>query len=556
MVATPAKSMSHDTLAREYIQELLKGNKPETHSDFGPWNHIIEHVKEAFDQSGGNTEKLETVLTALCYHEHALAVLLTPAGSDSKTSVVFDKQGVPQLPEKCKRNEALADQASPTLDAMIDYFKLWATRSYDGYHESVAVWVLSTIAARRVFLNWRRGVWTPIYVMLVSGTTGHAKTEAAGYGQKVIEDAGLGYLLCPDNFSPQKLINNMAGRSLPRNYSVMTPEQKERTRLRVAFSGQKGWLYDEFGNKIQEIMGGKGYNELLYTLMKQLYDSKRTYEYDTQARGLDHIDMPYLSVVGTATPDCLKPVARKRSAVWTDGFFPRIAFSVPDPDEIKLKNAPPGDASVPPQILQALRSWHERLGIPYCEIIENIQEEGKKGLDTDPYTIERGELPQAPVHMPKEVYEAHELYYASLITIGRDAKLDERYRGNYGRLPDMALRIAMLLASMENNGYIEMKHWARGQAICERWRVDFHKLVKQITSDDTSSYSETEDKVLDALVKLGPGFHKSRDISQAGSTALRTLGSPAVRKILFEMAEEGIIVQQGGGARALFSLKT
>src|SRR5205807_5929395 len=61
---------------------------------------------------------------------------------------------VPPLPQQVKSNEARAGEASPTLDAMIDYFRHWATRSYEGYHEAVAIWVLATIAARRIVLPW------------------------------------------------------------------------------------------------------------------------------------------------------------------------------------------------------------------------------------------------------------------------------------------------------------------------------------------------------------------------------------------------------------------
>ena len=63
------------------------------------------------------------------------------------------------------------------------------------------------------------------------------------------------------------------------------------------------------------------------------------------------------------------------------------------------------------------------------------------------YKLVKGPLPQVPIRMCQAVYKAHEKYYATLAHLARDYKLDEKYRSNYG-LPDMALRIAMLLASL------------------------------------------------------------------------------------------------------------
>ena len=228
---------------------------------------------------------------------------------------------VPPLPPEIAVNKELASKASPLLDAIIEFFKKWCTRSYEGYHETVGIWVLSTIAARRVYLPWRQGVWTPIYVMLVSASTAHAKTEASSYGGKILEDCGLGFLLHPDEITPQKMLKNMAGGELPKNWETMSEGDRDRFLQKEAFSGQRGWIYDEFGNKLQEIVQARGYMAIMYALLKQLYDCKKKFEYDTMSGDNRYIEMPYLSICGTATPACLKPIAQKNSAVWFDGFL-------------------------------------------------------------------------------------------------------------------------------------------------------------------------------------------------------------------------------------------
>jgi hypothetical protein len=462
-----------------------------------------------------------------------------------------DDYNVPPLPDDIKANEKRAAEASPTLDKMIDLLQYWCTRSYDGYHEAVALFVLDVIAARRPFLPWRGGIWTSLYLMLVADSTTHAKTEAASYGRRIIEDCGLGYLLSPDEITPQKLMNNMTGESVPRNYAAKDTDGKEYIRLKMAFAGQRGWLYDEFGNKLQEIITAKGHNAYFYALLKQLYDNKRTYEYDTLTRDNEHIDMPYLSIIGTATPACLKPIASKQSAVWTDGMFARIAFIVPPKEELKLQSAPQEQFFVPEEINKKLVAWHHELGFPDCEIVDTQEQEelmeqahgkdkSKKKTNRQPFEVNRGDLPQQVVTWTKDVYKAHEGYYEALATLARDSGLDERFRATYGRLPDMALKIAMLLASLENNGDIDMRHWARGQQITEHWRANFHELIAQLSTDEARGFGEIQDKILEVItVKLKGKKANSYTISQHGSTLLRKIGSIKVREVLDELVAGG-----------------
>ena len=99
-----------------------------------------------------------------------------------------------------------------------------------------------------------------------------------------------------------------------------------------------------------------------------------------------------------------------------------------------------------------------------------------------------------------------------------------------------------------------MKHWHRGLSIAEHWRLGFHRLVSQVLEDDMSSYSDNEQKALDALRKLGPGGHTAREISQVG-TALRMIGVPKLRGILTRTRGYQCHHSDGQGKNALYSLK-
>lgn len=460
---------------------------------------------------------------------------------------------IPPLPPIVKKNEdeELARKASPTLDAMIAYIKKWATRSYDLYWEGAAVWALSTINARRSVLPWRAGFWANLYLMFASETTRTSKTEAALYAIEIIKACGLGFLLCPDEITPERLMSKMSGRiTIPRNYSCMNEDAREFFRRGMAFSAQKGWLYDEFGDILNEIMNSRGGNKF-YRLLKKLYDSKQTFTYDTVTRGEEQIAMPYLSLLGTIQPSLLKSIASPANPIWTDGTFARVGWIVPPRGFIRVASAPDGVADVPFEIKDTLKKWHQRLGEPECFITET-EADGKKGGTQ--YEITRGDLPQRPVYWSdSSVREAHQAYYHALVMLAQEHNLDERFLSGYGRLPDMALKIAMLLASLESDGHengdrMAMRHWARGQQIAEHWRAGFHELIAQLGSEpserDYGAHEQAVIEVVEKYFQVGQKFTR-RDVVTHGNSTVRTLGSPGVGKILDELAGTEAILRQG-----------
>jgi len=345
--------------------------------------------------------------------------------------------------------------------------------------------------------------------------------------------------------------------------------------LEVAFSAQKGWLYDEFGDFLQEIINGKSQNNLFYRLLKRFYDNKPNFRYSTVSRGEENLELPSLSLIGTTVPDSLVPISNK-SKFWTDGSAGRIAFIAPPPDYIRLKSAPPGEAVVPESIIEKLKAWHKRLGLPHCEIIDVAEREEQLTLaygedkskqkkeHKEPYVIERGPLPQNDIDWDDSgVREAHEVYHAALQNLKVEHHLDKRFSSNYVRFPDMALKIAMLLCSLENNDRMDMRHWHRGLLIVEGWRRDLHCLMAQLDAgnsapDHRPGYDVLDDAVMDVLTREIPEGEKrsARWISQKGNTLLRKAGSPEVRKILDELVDGGgNVVREGNGRAALYGLK-
>ncbi len=363
----------------------------------------------------------------------------------------------------------------------------------------------------------------------------------------------------------------MASLTIPSNYEIKDKEGKELIRLKAAFSGQKGWIYDEFGNKLQNIINSRGNDAVFYQLLKQLYDCKPTYIYDTVSRGTEEITMPYLCIIGTATPSCLKPIVTKNGGVFDDGMFPRISFIVPPKGSYKTQLAPNEKYIVPDQITQTLIKWHYRLGIPECRIVNTQEQEellkqalgsGKKkhNHNLPLYDIQKGNLPQQEVKMPDDVFKALEAYNTEIIRIANDSanNLDDRFKSAYNRLPEKALRIAALLASLDNNEQMDMRHWGRGQQIAEQLRRDYHELIAQLYGNESpSSYGAIEDLIVKYLARKQPGVYvKPRELFE-NVRPLKEIGTPEIRKMCNELvdADPKNYLREGTGKDVAFALK-
>jgi hypothetical protein len=113
--------------------------------------------------------------------------------------------------------------------------------------------------------------------------------------------------------------------------------------------------------------------------------------------------------------------------------------------------------------------------------------------------------------------------------------------GNYGRLPEKALRIAALIASLANSTEIQINHWARGQEVAERLRRYLHDLYNQITPEaQNHKKMSNNDKVIRAILnKQTPTL---REIEQY--TGL--LGSD-IEPLLLEFIAQGIVMKEKVG---------
>jgi hypothetical protein len=438
---------------------------------------------------------------------------------------------IPPLPSYAVLPDDLGRDACPWLDEYITFSRQWSPRSYDGYHEACALWLLSTIAARRVVLHLGKKRYTNLYMVLVGRTSLWAKSSGADIASDCIRAAGLTSLLAPDESTPQALIKDMAGH-VPQDFDELPLEKQTRTRQRLAFAAQRGWYYDEFGQKLNAMMREGSAMADFRGLLRRLDDCKEEYESITIGRAADVLEKPYLALLANMTPADMAPHARKNGALWGDGFFARMGFICPPRDEpLPTGRFPKGERIIPPSLIMPLQEWHKRLSVPQVELRERID---AKGNGTGLYDANVTPLPASIVTMGEGVYDAFYRYDEALRELAQ-ANENMDLDGNYARLSEKALRIAMLLASLDNNDVIELRHWARAQQIAERLRCSLHHLIETVQHEsEASQASQLEDKVLRAIERLGATT--IRDIRRH---ALKSVSTEELEHVLDSLERSG-----------------
>lgn len=436
----------------------------------------------------------------------------------------------PALPDAAWVDPALGADACPWLDSYIDFSRLWSPRAFDGFHEAVGLWVLSTVAARRVQAHMGKVRFTNLFIALTARTSLFAKSSTAEIGTQLIAKAGLYWLLAADSATPQKFLADLT-KKIPDEFDEVSPEQQENLKRRLSFAGQRGWYYDEFGQHVAAMMREGGFMADFRGLLRRFDDTPDQYAYGTIGRGTDTIERPYLALLANLTPDDLRQFARRGSALWGDGFLARFALITPPEGERLRDRFPQGERIIPGDLLTPIVDWHKRLGVPQADVSEVVDE------NNTPAMKKRLRLSVSPnvinvLDIPPDVKEAFYCYHDGLLDLV-DKSDNHDLDGNYARLAEKALRVSILLASVSGSG-LSMAHWARSQEITERWRSGLHQLYSQINEPGPSAEREAEERLLVILNKLGGAATAAE-----AARYMRNLSSAEAARLLDGLADAG-----------------
>lgn len=460
-----------------------------------------------FDDRVREDARLASLLDAVI--SPALRVPVAPV-----VEVVRPEINVPPLPQGLSFDAELVQSGCRWLNDYEEYSAYWSPRGFARAHTAVGTWLLSTVAARRVHLPLgANGEYTPFFIAIVAPSGSFAKSTTAKNGIKLLQACGLEWLLCPETITPQMLLSEMSG-AIPKDYENLSEDAQLSIRKRLAFSGQVGWFYEEYGQQLDAMTQPGGPMSDFRGVMRRLDDCYEKGSQATLSRGREEIRNPYLALLGVMTPDDLQQHAGKRSKFWRDGFFARFAFVTPPLDTQPGKGyLPLAEYQAPPHLTIPLLSWHRRLGERVATISERY---GGKGAAFSGLQLE---CPPLVPHTCTISSQARHAYNSYCDTLGdMQGLLPEQLKSNYARIAKQALRMAMLFASLENEGLIELRHWARAQSIAEEWRISLHELYEIVTQQSPSREVEREQEVL-RIMKMLTEKNKmpptTRDISHA-----------------------------------------
>lgn len=437
------------------------------------------------------------------------------------------------LPTHVLQPEELAALGCPWLDDYINYSRYWSPRSFDGFHEAVGIWVLSTVAARRVMVYFGKEQFTPLFIALAGRSTIHAKTTAAEIGIEVLREAGLDWMLADDTSTPQKFIRDRT-QHVPENYKKLTGVDLEIAENKLKFAGQVGWWFDEFGMLLHAMARSSSNMGDFSGLLRRFDDCAPKYVAATIGRPTDKVMAPYLALLASLTPADLRPLMRKGSAGWSDGFWARWAFVTPPATEMKTDRFPAGQRHTPQTLTQALRDWHKRLGTPQLWIPD----------EEDPQV---GPLPRVVCSLASGVGEAYYAYNDAIMGIIHSG-VHEDLDAWHGRAAIRALRMATLFASLDGGDEINLRHWARAQHIAERWRWSLYRLYEQVTQQDATDKKSTEEAVLEVIERL-----KSPSVRDIG-TRIKYLSAGEIQDICEKLVRAGMVEAVSTGRTTRFRL--
>ena len=498
----------------------------------------------AAEANGLSIRQIDRLLAAAFAHDIA-----EPSESQSdelaRCQAILDPPDdpMPELPSYALVAEALGSTACPWLDQYVAFSRIWSPRAFDAFHEACGLWLLSTVAARRVTLQLGHPRYTSLYLALVARSSLYTKSTVAEIAIATLQAAGLDWLLAADDSTPQRFIHDLT-----------TPVETDHSddpasRFRRTFAGQRGWYYEEFGQHLEAMVRDHGMAQFR-SILRRFDDGRDRYELATVARGRELVERPYLALLACMTPADMRPLARLGAALWHDGYLARFAFVTPGPVNHNRAPFPPGVRVIPDAIVEPLRAWHQQLGtlrlpalvLPARGVTPAMllawSGEADQALDT----AFDCSPPQQQCSAAPEVFDAFYRYHNALLELTAQSVNADAGSGvhgdldaSYARHAEKALRVAMLLASIDNAGHIEPRHWARAQAIAERWRGGLHALVTQLNDPPPSQRRIIEQRVLEMVRK------KRNPTAPEVANRIRSLSAAETKRILDNLVKVGVL---------------
>jgi hypothetical protein len=265
-------------------------------------------------------------------------------------------------------------------------------------------------------------------------------------------------------------------------------------------------------------------------------------EYDDDyalSSGEKRVYNPYIPIFATLTPENVKNVTGKGySDLWQTGLIPRFAMLTPPKNGWSLQPFPEECTGLPTPLRDRLMRFDTMLSPHGKPKNVRVPVLNKKEEPTGEYIAEIGDFPVCTTTIRKEAFDAFQRYSDHLTVMINTPELNipKELHPWYRRAQDKAIRIAALLAWMENGGVLDLVHWIAAQAIVERWREAIHEFFDQLDAEvEVTREKQQEDGV---LKKFNEGWFTLPELSNSCG-----LSTEQLKRLLPVLIEAGRIMK-------------
>ncbi len=503
-----------------------------------PWQTLVLGIMNCqgqdrvtkFEELIQSTVQGETIRQAV-FSMDPLAPLPEP-----KHSVEINSD-FPELPQSIHEPRSWQSYESGRwLQDYVNFASQAAPMSDPAFHLSAGLFLLSTAVARRVCLQVGiQRIYPSLYQLIVAESTLYHKTSALMIAQALLKEAGLDILLLASRQTPESLVAEL-GTMRPSTFNSWSENEKKRWIAERSFSAQRGWLLDEASHLLDSF--NRDYTAGLLPLVLALFDCPEREVSQTVGRGRQVVQYAYLSFLGATTPSAVAEHIQ-RNAHWSNGLWARFAMVTPQ------KNIPdwhffPTNIKIPKELSSQLSCLAFK-ALPVPKVRETAGD-----VQVEP-------PPVLPVTLDVDVYQAWEAYAKALgYDLLLEGSVDRRLYPSYGRLYIAAMKVAILLASIdwadqperEKSPRVRLSHWYQGQAIAETWRESVHRMLNEFATGDEQSQ---EENLLRILRRSNLEGMTAREIGQ-----MAHLKREIVDVQLLAMEQDGLVERaQNNGRRAI-----
>ncbi len=373
----------------------------------------------------------------------------------------------------------IGDEINPWLHTYISYAQKVSPMTPTIFHESAALWLISLVVARRLCLPMSFSpIYPNIFICWIAPTTLWNKTTGLNIARNIAIE-NFPHLLAPQDMTPESFLSDLAGRE-PNDLDKLPDKDREMWKLERDFCSQRGLLLDELSGLMSS--SKKDYNAGLIESMLRFYDCDSLYVRSTRSQGRIVVRNAYLTMIGASTPAAMMEHIGNEH-LWSVGWWPRFGLLTPEDDVPEWKRAE--EVNEPPEIRHVLTSIYSKLPM-------------NKWPDK-PEAIK--------VYLDGGVFDLWDKYNKCVrydMIIDKDADLDERLYGTYGRSQIQALKLATLLAALdwhnEPSPIIKLSHITKAIMISEIWRKSAHRALEKT---DVSEYDKIEGAVMRICTRFG-----------------------------------------------------